>query len=56
LVFGFKLVQNSCICTSFNVNDVGEINFMIKTADFFEIFLALTPTTSLGSLSRALLT
>ena len=52
LVFGSKpkgpkLVQNSCMCTSFD--DGGEINFTIKTAFFFEIFLALTPATHILS-------
>jgi len=39
LVFGSRLVQNTCIW------DGGEMNFAIKTAFFDEIFLALTPTT-----------
>jgi len=43
LVFGSRLVQNSCICTFFE--DGGKMNFTIKTAFFSENFLALTPTT-----------
>ena len=44
---GPKLVQNSCMCTSFD--DGGEMNFTIKTAFFFEIFLTLTPATRMLS-------
>jgi len=41
----FKLMQNNCMCTSFN--DGGEMVFTLKIAFFFEIFLAWSPWTSM---------
>jgi len=45
LVFGSRLVQNSCICTFKFLKNGGEMNFSIKTAFVDEIFLALIPMT-----------
>jgi len=43
LIFGSRILQNSCTCTSFNYG--GEMHFTIQIDCFNDIFQALTPST-----------